>query len=321
MRRDQLLKAINNVTSAIRDSQIRRLIQRQISQDSDRNSKENETSQEVLESFKKFALASASFGAEEHKVLEVFELTDILDVSFWTMLTSRTTASTLYATYSAVGSLLEYSRGITELLHRDDDYKTKPQLADGIGSTRILVSDNDGISVQQVALCLRSLDELYNNVCIISQISSDKLRLGSIDSGSTKVFDIFGAAKAIDMLSGFMLETWDRIRYASSLKATATFRASVEGLTAIEKLGELVKNGALSPEEGERIRRSMVREVNQLIGAGAYTEDMTASSAQAVQVGVEKHALLTYAPETTAVVSPPRPRKPKKKTAKTSDGK
>ena len=70
---------------------------------------------------------------------------------------------------------------------------------------------------------------------------------------------------------------WDRIRFARATKLRASIKAASEGLTLLNELKTIQEKGAVSAEEAEKLKRVLLKSVDDLFLKGVYTNEMEQS--------------------------------------------
>lgn len=116
-----------------------------------------------------------------------------------------------------------------------------------------------------------------------------------MNSGSDKSFDLVGLAKAVAALKDLLLDGWDRVRFARAQKADASFKSALEGLSLIKEIHACAEKGALSADEAEKLKRSTIRSVDELLSNGVYTKEMEEPIALTTQkLPLERRKLITH---------------------------
>lgn len=114
-------------------------------------------------------------------------------------------------------------------------------------------------------------------------------------SGSDKSIDFIGLAAAIDKLSNAILQSWDRVRFAKSAKTSASIKTASEGILLISQIATATEHGAMTPEEAEKMRRTVIKSIDDLFANGVYTKAMeTVPPFQPDQLIVERRKLITH---------------------------
>jgi hypothetical protein len=121
------------------------------------------------------------------------------------------------------------------------------------------------------------IDEIENLFQAIAKVvggASSDLIVSALDSGSEKSIEVAGVAAVIDRMSAFLTEAWNSIRFPRSSKTRANIKAASESLTFINDISSACTNGALSPEEAEKLKRIALKSVEGLFAMGVYTPEM-----------------------------------------------
>jgi hypothetical protein len=104
--------------------------------------------------------------------------------------------------------------------------------------------------------------------------SAAGLTVGSIDSGSTKSFDMFGAATIMDEITTLLIAVWDRIKYSAEENFRYQIEVAMMAAGFISRVKEAQSGGVINEEQGQRITRSVAKAIETLFRSGAYTEEM-----------------------------------------------
>jgi hypothetical protein len=104
--------------------------------------------------------------------------------------------------------------------------------------------------------------------------SNAGLTIGSIDSGSIKSFDMFGAAQIMDEISTLLNAVWDRIKYSAEENFRYQIEVAMMAAGFIGRVKEAQGGGIINEEQGQRITRSVAKAIETLFRSGAYTEEM-----------------------------------------------
>jgi hypothetical protein len=104
--------------------------------------------------------------------------------------------------------------------------------------------------------------------------SAAGLTIGSIDSGSTKSFDMFGASNIMDEISTLLTAVWDRIKYSSEENFRYQIEVAMMAAGFINRVKEAQGGGLINDEQGQRITRTVAKAIETLFRSGAYMEEM-----------------------------------------------
>ncbi len=149
---------------------------------------------------------------------------------------------------------------------------------------------------------MRSLDEFYEGMSALRGGDNTGLTVGSIDSGSTKSFDFFGAAAIMDEISELLIAVWDRIKYSAEDNFRYQIEVAMMAAGFITRVKDAQVSGRINEDQGQRITRSVAKAIETLFRAGAFTEDMDqVREVRASQFLVPKTQLLEYRREEARV--------------------
>ena len=281
MRRDRIIKAVNTLRDALQAAQIRELLR------AARNGQQMEgvnRTQKILLAYNVFMRHYQDFGDSEKEMMSFFGLNPLLDIAFWSaLIDGEQSVSRKIMSDVDVGAynVIFVMPKLRELLTREND-KDQLIVTDEAGNeteikrlrlllaerTRSLTDPNIIINV------LRSLDEFYEGMVNLRGGSNAGLTVGSIDSGSSKSFDFFGAASIMDEISALLIAVWDRIKYSAEENFRYQIEVAMMAAGFIGRVKEAQSSGLINEEQGQRITRSVAKAIETLFRAGAYTDDM-----------------------------------------------
>jgi hypothetical protein len=94
------------------------------------------------------------------------------------------------------------------------------------------------------------------------------------------------------------VEIWDRIRFGDSAKLSANIKTAADGVSLMTQIKSAATGGSLSEQEAEKLRRAVLRNVEELFTAGVYTMQMEASVGMTPSlIPVQRRRLLGHLPE------------------------
>lgn len=281
MRRDRIIKAVNTVRDALQAAQIRELLR------AARNGQQNEgvnRTQKILLAYNVFMRHYQDFGESEKELMTFFGLTPLLDIAFWSALIDGEQAvSRKLMSDVDVGAynVIFVMPKLRELLTREND-RDQLIVTDAQGNEteikrlRLLVAERSRALTdpQLIINILRSIDEFYEGMVALQGGSGADLTIGSIDSGSTKSFDVFGAANIMDEISTLLISVWDRIKYSGEENFRYQIEVAMMAAGFITRVKEAQTSSTINEEQGQRITRSVAKAIETLFRSGAYTEEM-----------------------------------------------
>jgi hypothetical protein len=283
MRREKIIKAVNNLREALHAAQIRELLR--VTRTGQQVDGVNRT-QRILLAYNEFTRYYQQFGEEEKDLMTFFGLNPLLDIGFWSSLidgeqaVSRKVLSDVdVGAYNVIFVMPK----LRELLTRETDKNalivTEPGGSEKeIKRVRLMIAEKErSLTDPHVIInIIRAMDELYEGLSSLHGEGRIGLGIGSIDSGSVKSFDFFGASTLMDEINTMLVNVWDRIKYA----AEEHFRYQIEVAIMAAGFNNRVKDAQLqhiiSEETGQRVTRVVSKSIETLFRSGAYTEEMDA---------------------------------------------
>lgn len=309
MRRDRIIKAVNTLKDALQAAQIRELLR------AARNGQQAEgvnRTQKILLAYNVFMRHYQEFADDEKEMMTFFGLTPLLDIAFWSALidgeqavSRKLMADVDVGAYNVIFVMPK----LRELLTREND-RDQLIVADAGGGDqeikrlRLLVAERErSLTDPHIIInVMRSLDEFYEGMAALRGGDSTGLTVGSIDSGSTKSFDFFGASAIMDEISELLIAVWDRIKYSAEDNFRYQIEVAMMAAGFINRVKDAQTGGRISEEQGQRITRSVAKAIETLFRSGAFTEEMDAvREVRASQFLVPKTQLLEYRREEARV--------------------
>jgi hypothetical protein len=283
MRREALVKAANDVREALNTAQIRELMR--VARTGQLAEGENRTLR-VLDAYHHFMRHYSNFGEEEKGLISSLGLSPLLDIGFWGALidgSQEVDRKLLSDVELAAYNVIFMMPKLRELLARETD-KAELVVMDGRGKEReirclrILLAEKERSLTDPsiIVTVIRSMDKLYRALSVLHGEKSVSLAIGSIDSGSAKSFDFFGASPVMEDISTLLVNVWDKIKYCSEeiLRQQIEFAIVATGFVLRAKKAQAQNN--VSEEQVQSALRAVARSVELLFGCGAYTEEMDA---------------------------------------------
>ncbi len=302
MRRRELIDAILSVSETLTSTGASRFFR-------EAGRPEKPLDDKILRTYTDFMVASSHFNAAEDAVMSAFGIDPIKEPNLWTGL-PETRRDVFVKCRLGIVFLQDYSESIVKLIERGSaeegfilqDVKKKQSITMAAQRLTILVREPDhpSLTVKQFAEALHSLEQLYSVIAKVSNLESSELVVGQMDSGSDKSFDVIGIEKGIAQLSNLLLQCWDRVRHGPQHKLSASLKVASDGVTLLEQISAATEKNALTKEEAEKLRRTVIKGVEDLFAKGVYTPQMeTQVQPRPSQLPVERRKLLAHHPTST----------------------
>lgn len=305
MRRNELIKSLTVVKNAVVSTGIDSLFNEiRTKQPAERIVE----SPIALSAYSNFIMAYTNFNPIEKQILSSFELDILHDINFWSRLMDKGSdeIGLLFSVRTNSQALSNAIDKIIPLLSRTSDFIETS--VDGVNSegvtkkielktlTFIIKEDkNVDISIDNLLEILNSIKSIFEVICRVHSIDRTELFIGSIDSGSDKSIDIIGIAEAVNKSSAFIMECWDRFRFRKEQKLDKSFKTMTEGLSVIDKIQSSVDSNSISVEEAEKLKRSVIKSMDTLIGNGVYTPEAESRAIPLPsQIPVERRLMIEY---------------------------
>ncbi len=281
MRRDRIIQAVDNLREALQACQIRDLMRAARSgQPADGVNR----TQNILLAYNVFTRHYQNFTDDEKDMMNLFGLTPLLDISFWSGLIDsdqnvprKVLADVDVGAYNVIFVMPK----LRELLLREND-RNELYFTDATGNeremkrVRLLVAEKERSlsSPSLITNILRAMDDLYENLASLYGETGVTLAIGSIDSGSAKSFDFFGASAIMNEIRTLLINVWDRIKYSTEDNFRYQIEVAIMASGFIARVKESQMANLVNEEQGQRITRAVAKSIEMLFRCGAYTEEM-----------------------------------------------
>jgi hypothetical protein len=281
MRRERIIKAANSLREALHAAQIRELLR--VTRSGQQVDGVNRT-QRILLAYNEFTRFYQQFGEEERDLMTFFGLNPLLDIGFWSSLidgeqaVSRKVLSDVdIGAYNVIFVMPK----LRELLMRETD-KSALIVSDAGGGekelkrVRLMIAEKERSLTDPHILVnvIRSMDELYDGVVVLHGDTNVGLGIGSIDSGSAKSLDFFGAGAIMDEINTLLINVWDRIKYSTEESFRYQIEVAMMAAGFVNRVKEAQAQQMISEETAQRTSRGVAKSIETLFRSGAYTEEM-----------------------------------------------
>ncbi len=240
--------------------------------------------QRILLAYNEFMRHYQQFGEEEKDLMAFFGLTPLLEIGFWSgLIDGEQAVNRKLLSDIDVGAynIIFVMPKLRELLTRETD-KNELIIADSQGTereikrVRLLIAEKErSLTDPQIVInVIRSMDELYSALSALHVDGGVSLAIGSIDSGSAKSFDFFGASDIMEDIGTLLTNVWDRIKYTTEDNFRHQIEVAMMAAGFVTRIKEAQAQQILPEEQGQRMTRSVAKSIETLFRSGAYTEEM-----------------------------------------------
>jgi hypothetical protein len=305
MRRERIVKAVNNLKDALHAAQIRELLR--LARNSQSGEGGNRT-QRILIAYNVFMQHYKEFSEDEKLLMGYFGLDPVLDINFWSnLIDGEQSISRKLLSEVDVGAynIIFVMPKMRDLLTQENDRDTLV-IADSSGAEhelkriRVLIVEKERSLTEPSVLInvVRSMTELYDSLSSLYNTGGVSLTIGSIDSGGAKSMDFFGAMQVMEALDHLFLNVWNRVKLAGeeNIRYQIEMAMMASGYTA--RINEALTSQLITEDQGQRMTRSVAKAMETLFRNGAYTESMDEiHDVRASQLLAPKTQLLEYREE------------------------
>ena len=308
MRRERIIKAVNSLREALHAAQIRELLR--VARTGQQADSVNRT-QRILLAYNEFTRHYQQFGEEEKDLMTFFGLTPLLDLGFWSgLIDGEQAVNRKLISDVDVGAynVIFVMPKLRELLTRETD-KGELIITDSQGTerdvkrVRVLIAEKErSLTDPQIIInVIRSMDELYSSLSALHIDAGVNLSIGSIDSGSAKSLDFFGASPIMEDINSLLINVWDRIKYAAEDNFRYQIEVAMMAAGFVARIKDAQSQQMIGEEQAQRTTRIVAKSIETLFRSGAYTEDMDAPrDIRASQVLTPRTQLIEFKQEERA---------------------
>ena len=121
------------------------------------------------------------------------------------------------------------------------------------------------------------LNDLYEATALAYHKKAEGLLIVKVESGSSIRLDCKGLGDVVKHLKDFILEAWHKVRHKRPEEVIENNKALLSSLAIIDHINSCVSHHGLSPEEGEALRRRVVKDALGLFECGALIAEIPAA--------------------------------------------
>src|SRR5712664_430580 len=311
MRRETLVKELVAIEAALKQSGAGKIFSFLARSSGERDAKPPEFLADSLNGDASFMISYQNFGPEEKEILKEFYLDALVQAETWVSSLKPTPDSPqlnlrvrfVLETFPKFANILRRDIEKMDLVVPFADQKAEQILPTKRMTFLIRELDKPTLTLKDFGSIIGDIESLFQAILKIDGASTSDLVVVALDSGSEKSIDVVGIAAAVDKLSTFLLEVWDRVRFARSSKLRASIKTTSEGIALLNELKACQEKGSLSAEEAEKLKRVLLKGVDDLFVKGVYTREMQESvPIQPSQLEFQRTKLLAnYSGKTTSI--------------------
>ena len=228
----------------------------------------------LFATFQKYQHEAAKFSDAEAAFVKIFQLEPLADRRWWAQLIEdeRAVHEAVWPVVQSINFCRKYMPSIVHLLERDVDLPNIRQVDGGNGLQSLSgLGEERGAfsSPQRLVKALESMQKMYDACARIHHENENELSVISMDSGSDKSFDCMGAAKVVEEIRRIILDLWDRVVFFRERKFEQRIELISGTLPVLERIDDLGRNGSVSREECEIIKRKIIDGVSLFLETGA----------------------------------------------------
>lgn len=258
----------------------------------------------VLNAFSEYQyFVRHQYGAAERELVRIFDLEDLENTSFWVAISDDKERLPLSPSIMfSIHMLNDFYPKCKNFLARDTEENIEiisNKKSNKASKVRIFLREEENrlTDPERIIKIIKAVRSIYEELCHIHNIDAKTLAIGSLDSGSDKQIDFIGVSQIVDSFNNLVNSVWNRIRFSAEEKYESKVRSAVSAIDLMSIINAGKANKTLTKTEAEKLKRTVMRSVEELFKNGVYTDEMqkteTASVDQIIHVQKE---MIEYKP-------------------------
>lgn len=281
MRREVIQQGVRRIVSDLSESGIVGMLEQGLERFRERAGKErDEIDWLSLPVLADFFTRSSTYGEVEIKILDILEISDLTNPSFWSPHMTRLDPSFVFGMSQKIQFAISNLPKILSLMDREFDAgNTKNKKSDDVVIQTVILSDEVGAlsSPQRLVELLQSFQQIYDVVSEVYGLKDSDLAIVAIDSGSEKSFDFLGIAQLMKEIRETLQSVYNMVAFHKQNITIKNLQVAGESIAVVAEINKLENSGAMSAEEANRLRHSMFAALERFAGTGAYIPEMSVS--------------------------------------------
>lgn len=235
----------------------------------------------LLTALREYGLRASRFTRPTRALAETLGLAPLESADTWSMLiAAERRAQEAFAYAERVRFATQYLPRVAGLLGQagipsvDAARRGEPAGGAALLTVQVIEAPRRFSTPTRLATLLESLDMLYSACATLEGMEPNGLSVVACDSGSDKTFELLGAAPVIAAVRGLLLDVWDRVVFHREVAVPQRYRLAAESLPVLERVKDQARDGRISPEQAELLRRRIVEGTGRFLAAGATLPDL-----------------------------------------------
>ena len=242
-----------------------------------------------MSSLTRIGAETQKFNSDTYKILEKFNLLYYFDIksNVWSRIFHLSTNADKSLSAAAMRNLSDFRAeldcglfhltAMASLLAREHESDLLEDLDESVkvdrsSYLRTTLPDDDATSPKRLTDSIESIALFYKIFEAIvpedDENNREPLSIVSIDSGSDKSFDFFGAAKLIECIKELILQIWDRLVFHRVRSTSEKIKLVSQSLPVIAQIEKLAETDSIPRETAERLKRDVTHAVSKFIESG-----------------------------------------------------
>jgi hypothetical protein len=281
MRKADLVNAAEQISSALKESGVELPLVEVARLGYRREPVPGELLTRLLTALREYGIRASRFTRPSRALVETLGLAPLENADTWSLLiAAERRAQEAFAYAERVRFAAQYLPRVAALLEQAGvPAVDAARRGDGPGGAALLTvqvieAPRRFSTPTRLATLLESLDLLYSACATLAGAEPNGLSVVACDSGSDKTFELMGAPAVIDALRALLLSVWDRVVFHREVAVPQRYRLAAESLPVLQQVKEQAKEGRISPEQAELLRRRIVEGTGRFLAAGATIPEL-----------------------------------------------
>lgn len=277
MRKADLVNAAGQLSSALKESGVELPLVEVARLGYRREPVPGELLTRLLTALREYGIRASRFTRPSRALAETLGLAPLENADTWSLLIAAERRAQEAFTYAErVRFATQHLPRVAGLLEQAGVPAVDAARRDGAAllTVQVIEAPRRFSTPTRLATLLESLDLLYSACATLAGAEPNGLSVIACDSGSDKTFELMGAPAVIAALRALLLSVWDRVVFHREVAVPQRYRLAAESLPVLHEVREQAKEGRISPEQAELLRRRIVEGTGRFLAAGATIPEL-----------------------------------------------
>jgi hypothetical protein len=278
MRKDELIRAGEQLAAALRDSGVERALTDVARLGSRPQPLPDDLLARLLGALRQYGIHASRFTRATREAAAAVGLETLDQADAWSrVIASQRRQQEAVTLLERVRFATHHARALLGLLDRtprDRVGRAGGAAETAVLSVHVIEAPNRFSTPARLAMLLQSVETLYQACATLEGAGAGGLSVVACDSGVDKTFDFLGDARAVTRMRDVLLSLWDRVVFHRALPPVERYKVASATLPVLDEIRERAATGGLPPEEAELLRRRVIESTGRFLVAGATLPDL-----------------------------------------------